>query len=65
MPTPLKVYRVSAEDNTRLKGLVNLLRIDMSNRQEDADCLRRDPYTAVGRFVMSCQVWNRCRISWR
>jgi hypothetical protein len=27
--------------------------------------LGRNSYATVGRLVTSCQVWNRCRISWR
>jgi hypothetical protein len=45
------------------KGIVNLLPVDMINEPEGARRPESSAYEAVGRLVMSCQVWNLCPIS--
>ena len=40
------------------EGVVNLLLSICSTSMKVHDCLGRHAYAAVGRHVMSCQVWN-------
>ena len=47
-------------------GIVNLLPVNMVNGQEGVRLASGlASYAAVGRAVSSCQVWNRCCISWQ